>query len=93
VPHEYEALQHSFLGALPRATLDRLLADAVRLDIPAGAVAYRDSEAPRAAVVLSGVLRVYLTSTDGRQTTVRYARQSDVLGIPVAVGGPVPVSV
>src|SRR5438045_4170376 len=44
VPDHYEALERSFLGALPRPTLDRLLVDAVRLDIPAGAVAYRDSE-------------------------------------------------
>jgi CRP/FNR family transcriptional regulator, cyclic AMP receptor protein len=43
--------------------------------------------------VLSGLLRVYLASGDGRQTTVRYARASDVLGVPVAVGGPVGVNV
>jgi CRP/FNR family transcriptional regulator len=90
---EIEVLQNSFLGALPRATLERLLVDAIRLDVPAGAVTYRDWEAPRAALVLSGLLRVYLASGDGRQTTVRYARASDVLGVPVAVGGPVGVSV
>jgi CRP/FNR family transcriptional regulator len=94
VTSESEALQSSFLGAaLPRSALDRLLNDAVRLDIPAGTVAYRDWEMARTALVLSGLLRVYLASGHGRQRTVRYARAGDVIGVPVAVGGPAGVSV
>jgi CRP/FNR family transcriptional regulator len=87
------ALQGGFLGALPPAERERLLSDAIRLDIPAGTVAYRDWEMPRTALVLTGLLRVYLQSSTGRQTTLRYARAGDVLGVPVAVGGPVGVSV
>jgi CRP/FNR family transcriptional regulator len=34
-----------------------------------------------------------MTSEEGRQVTVRYARRGDVLGIPVAVSGSAPVSV
>lgn len=87
------SLQRNFLGALSPDARDRLMRDAIRLDIPAGTVAYRDWELPRTAVVLTGLLRVYLQSSTGRQTTVRYARAGDVLGVPVAVGGPVGVSV
>jgi CRP/FNR family transcriptional regulator, cyclic AMP receptor protein len=44
-------------------------------------------------LVVEGLLRVYMTSAEGRQVTVRYARGADVLGIAVLVGGPVNVSV
>jgi CRP/FNR family transcriptional regulator, cyclic AMP receptor protein len=44
-------------------------------------------------LVIEGLLRVYMTSAEGRQVTVRYARDGDVLGIAVLVGGPVNVAV
>src|SRR5262245_51633177 len=88
-----EMLRRSFLGSLAEPVLEGLLADAIRLDIPAGAVAYRDWETPRTAVILSGLLRVYIASSSGRQRTLRYARGGEVVGAPVAVGGPVGVSV
>jgi CRP/FNR family transcriptional regulator len=87
------ALQSTFIAALSPAVRDRLLSDAIRLDIPAGTVAYRDWEMPRTALVVNGLLRVYVQSSNGRQTTLRYARAGDVIGAPVAVGGPVGVSV
>jgi len=89
----HPSLQESFLSALPAEHLERLLADAICLDIPAGGVFYREGESPRLALVLSGLIRVYIAAPDGRQVTVRYARPAEVLGAPVAVGGPVPVSV
>jgi CRP/FNR family cyclic AMP-dependent transcriptional regulator len=86
------AVAMSFLAALPTEAADRLLADAVTLDVPAGGVVYRDEEAPRSGLVVSGLVRVYLTSIEGRQLTVRYARAGAGLGVPTAVAGPVPVS-
>jgi CRP/FNR family transcriptional regulator, cyclic AMP receptor protein len=44
-------------------------------------------------LVVTGLFRVYMTSPEGRQVTVRYARKGDVLGTPVMVGGPVSVRV
>src|SRR3954447_2774160 len=81
----------SFLLALNDATRARLLADAVRLDVPAGSVLYREGEASRMGVVVAGLMRVYLTSAEGRQVTVRYAREGEVLGTAVAVFGPIAV--
>jgi CRP/FNR family transcriptional regulator len=83
----------SFLLALEEHTRARLLADAVRVDVPGGSVLYRERETSRMGVVVSGLLRVYLTSADGRQVTVRYAREGEVVGAPVVVGGPIAVSV
>ena len=88
-----KALEASFLSAFPADALDELLADAIRLDIPAGGVPYRESDLPRAGLVVSGLVRVYMTSREGRQVTVRYARPGEMLGVPALVGGPVPVNV
>jgi CRP/FNR family transcriptional regulator len=44
-------------------------------------------------LVVEGLLRVYMTSPEGRQVTIRYARDAEVLGIAVLVGGPVNVAV
>jgi CRP/FNR family transcriptional regulator, cyclic AMP receptor protein len=93
VTPESAALHSRLLATLTPAARDRLLHDAIRLDIPAGTVAYRDWEMPRTALVLDGLLRVYLQSASGRQTTLRLARAGDIIGAPVAVGGPIGVSV
>jgi CRP/FNR family transcriptional regulator, cyclic AMP receptor protein len=81
----------SFLLALDENTRARLLADVVRVDVPGGSVLYRDREASRMGVVVAGLIRVYLTSAEGRQVTVRYAREGEVLGTAVAVVGPIAV--
>lgn len=61
-------------------------------EVPAGALTYRPGAAdPRAALVVSGLFRVYFEASDGRQVTIRYARPGDVLGVVAAAGGPAPV--
>jgi CRP/FNR family transcriptional regulator len=82
------ALARSFLAGLPVELRGRLRARGERADYPAGTTVYRAGDDPRAAVVVRGLLRVYLSSPRGRQVTVRYARPGDVLGIAVLVGGP-----
>ena len=86
-------LAGGFLAALPREAAERLLAEAIRINVPAGALIYRDEESPRLIVVVKGLLRVFLTSVDGRQVTVRYARNGDVAGLALVIGGPAPMSI
>jgi len=88
-----DAVAGSFLAKLPPKVVEELLAEGERSDYPEGTTVYRAGSAPRAALVVYGLIRVYLTSPEGRQVTVRYARDSDVLGIAVVVGGPVNVGV
>jgi CRP/FNR family cyclic AMP-dependent transcriptional regulator len=83
-----DALACSFLAGLPAEVVASLRAEGERADYPAGTVVYRPGSAPQAALVVRGLLRVYLASVEGRQVTVRYARPGDVLGIAVLVGGP-----
>lgn len=88
-----DAAAGSFLAKLPPALVDVLMAAGERNDYPAGTRLYRAGGQPRAVLVVQGLVRVYLNSAEGRQVTVRYARDSDVLGIAVVVGGPVDVDV
>jgi CRP/FNR family transcriptional regulator len=87
-----KALSRTFVADLAPDTRRRILAGAIRLDVPAGSVVYRDADAPGVALVVAGLIRVYLTSNDGRQLTVRYARAGGLLGVPTAIGGPALVS-
>lgn len=87
-----EALAQSFIATLSVDTRQRLTAGAILLDIPAGAVLYRDDDAPRFGLVVGGLVRIFLTSAEGRQITVRYVRPDGIIGAPTAIGGPVDVS-
>lgn len=88
-----EGLREGFLSTLPEDAAEQLLAEAIRMTVPAGAMIYRSDETPRVIVVVSGVLRVFLSSADGRQVTVRYARSGDVAGLALVVAGPAPTSI
>ena len=88
-----DALAHSFLAELPAEVISELRAGGERADYPAGTTVYQPGSEPRAALVVRGLLRVFLASLEGRQVTVRYARPGDVLGIAVLVGGPAGVGV
>lgn len=88
-----DGLRSGFLFALPEGARKQLLAEAIQINVPAGAVIYRDDERQRVIIVVSGLLRVFLTSADGRQVTVRYARSGDVAGLALVLGGPGPMSV
>lgn len=83
------AIANSFLSGVPPDLVQRLVQQAIPLDLEAGAILYPEEGDPRMALVISGLLRVYLTSAEGREITIRYARDGDVLGTVVTVAGPV----
>ncbi len=87
-----EAFAKTVLGTLPPATRDAITQGAVRIDLPAGTTLYRDEDEPRCGLIIAGLIRIYMISPDGRQITVRYARDGELLGIAAIVGGPAPVS-
>ncbi len=86
------AVANSLLASVSAETRPRLTAGAILLDVPAGSIVYRNDDAPRLGMILDGLVRVFITSPEGRQLTVRYARPGDLLGAPTAIGGPVDVS-
>ena len=38
--------------------------------------------------MVSGLVRIFVTSRQGRQVTIRYGRPTDVLGTALIIGGP-----
>jgi CRP/FNR family transcriptional regulator, cyclic AMP receptor protein len=88
-----DAFARSFLRGLPQELVATLRTEGERTDYPAGTTIYRAGADPRAVLVVQGLIRVYMRSSEGRQVTVRYARPGDVLGIAVLVGGPANVDV
>jgi CRP/FNR family transcriptional regulator, cyclic AMP receptor protein len=83
----------AFLARLPESAAAQLLAQGLEIDIPAGGTVYRSEEQPRAIVVRKGLLRLYRSSPDGRQVTIRYARDGDVVGLALVLEGPAPMTI
>jgi CRP/FNR family transcriptional regulator len=92
-PSVNDAISLSQIANLPKPLQDRLLAGAFRIEVPAGGTIYREDDPPGCALVVDGLIRTYMTSTTGREVTVRYGRRGDLLGTTAIVGGPAPVSV
>lgn len=87
------AIARSAFANFPSHVVDRMLASATPVDVPSGGVLYQEAGGPRCLLVISGLIRVYMTAAEGREVTVRYARAGDILGIATVVGGPAPVDV
>jgi CRP/FNR family transcriptional regulator, cyclic AMP receptor protein len=64
-----------------------------QIEFAPGQTVYEEADAERLALLVRGLLRVYMHASDGRQVTVRYVRTGDLLGVPALVGGPAPVFV
>src|SRR5215468_12305690 len=86
-------LRQGCWSSLPPATIESLVEGGRATEFPAGDTVYAEADAGGLAVVLDGLLRVYMHASDGRQVTVRYVRAGDLLGVPSLVGGPAPVFV
>ena len=75
------ALSRSNLRDLPGDVLDELMATARRIRIPAGSLTHWEGEpAPFLELVISGVVRVFVTAPDGRTMTIRYCRPGALIG-------------
>ena len=86
-------LRRGCLASVPIGTLESLIEDGRVVEFPAAQIVYAEADAERLAVVLQGLLRVYMDASDGRQVTVRYVRPGGLLGVPALIGGPAPVFV
>jgi CRP-like cAMP-binding protein len=79
----------SFLGTLPPAAGQALLAGAREQELAPGQTFYRSIhhvETERLGVVVSGLLRTFRRGADGRQVTLRYASRPRVIGLPAVLG-------
>ena len=86
-------LRRGCWAAVPIGTIESLIGGGRVVDFRAGSTVYTEADAERLAVMMHGLLRVYMHAGDGRQVTVRYVRGGDLLGAPALIGGPAPVFV
>jgi CRP/FNR family transcriptional regulator, cyclic AMP receptor protein len=75
------AVSNSHLRDLPPEVLQDLMQEAVRARIPAGSVTHWEGEdAPHLELVISGIVRAFVSAPDGRTMTIRYCRPGALLG-------------
>lgn len=85
------AIAASALARFPEAARAQLLERGTRLDAPARAVLYREGDPAFSAIVVGGVLRIFVSAEDGREFTLFWARPGEWLGYALIAGGPMDV--
>jgi CRP/FNR family transcriptional regulator, cyclic AMP receptor protein len=76
------AIEASHLRMLPPGALDELMVGSVRTRTAAGSVTHREADsAPYFELLVTGVVRVFVTAPDGRALTVRYCRPGALIGV------------
>ena len=74
------ARSQGFLGRLPEDVVDEITEGATAIHYPMGSVSLPTEEGAQPAVVLSGMLRYFLSTEGGRQITIRYIGIGDLVG-------------
>jgi CRP/FNR family transcriptional regulator, cyclic AMP receptor protein len=76
-----------FLDRLPRESREQVLVNSSRIRYSAGTIAFQAGDADRADILERGLARLYLTSAEGRQTTIRYVHPGELMGGLLVMGG------
>lgn len=72
----------SRLRDLPAAVLDDVLAGSTRVRVSAGTVTHSEGDSvPHVELVVTGFVRAFVRSPEGRTVTVRYCRPGALLGV------------
>jgi CRP/FNR family transcriptional regulator, cyclic AMP receptor protein len=84
-----EAACKGILARLTPQMRSRLLSSG-RLNVaPSGTLLYVAEDQPQfVGLILNGFLRVFVAATSGRESTIRYVRPGDLLGVVAALSGP-----
>ena len=75
-----------FLNRMPRQSRDQILVNSTKIRYPAGTIAFQPGDPDRADILESGFARLYLTSSEGRQTTIRYVHPGELMGGMLVMG-------
>ena len=77
----------AFLDRMPRKSRDQILVKSTRIRYAAGTIPFRPGDGDRADILEKGFARLYLTSSEGRQTTIRYVHAGELMGGLLVMGG------
>jgi CRP/FNR family transcriptional regulator len=78
----------SFLDSMPHDSRDQVLVNSTRIPYMAGTIAFQPGDPDRADILEMGLVRLYLTSSEGRQTTIRYVHPGELMGGLLVMGAP-----
>lgn len=84
-----QAIARSSLQHLPRELIDRLFDGAQVRSVAAGTSTHRGGDPPVAKLVVTGLIRTYVTAPSGRTMTIRYSGPGALLGIATLFNAPV----
>src|SRR5438445_12505013 len=76
-----------FLDRMPRESRDQILVNSTRIRYAAGTIPFQPGDGDRADILEKGFARLYLTSSEGRQTTIRYVHPGELMGGLLVMGG------
>ncbi len=69
-----------FLNRMPPESREQILVNSTRIRYAAGTIAFQPGDPDRADILTTGFARAYLTSSEGRQTTIRYVHPGELMG-------------
>ena len=75
-----------FLDRMPRASREQILVSSSKIRYAAGTIAFQAGDPARADILEAGFARIYLTSSEGRQTTIRYVHPGELMGGLLVMG-------
>jgi CRP-like cAMP-binding protein len=75
-----------FLDRMPRESREQVLVNSTRIRYAAGTIAFQPGDPDRADILEKGFVRLYLTSSEGRQTTIRYVHPGQLMGGLLVMG-------
>jgi len=75
-----------FLDRMPRKSREQVLVNSARIRYSAGTIAFQPGDPDRADILETGFVRLFLTSSEGRQTTVRYVHPGELMGGLLVMG-------
>lgn len=85
------ALAASFLSKVPRELIEPVFAEGVLVPASPGQTVDEEQSRGQIGLIVSGLFRCFARSRQGRQVTVAYSRQGDLLGLTAAFVGPCPM--
>jgi CRP/FNR family transcriptional regulator, cyclic AMP receptor protein len=81
-----EFISTPFLDCLPPKSREQLVVNSTKLRYAAGTIAFQPGDPDRADILETGFARIYLSSSEGRQATIRYVHPGELMGGLLVMG-------
>ena len=75
-----------FLAGMPPKSREQILVNSTKIRYAAGTIAFQPGDPDRADILETGFARIYLSSPEGRQATIRYVHPGELMGGLLVMG-------